>query len=329
MSRAHLAESLIVGHTSDIDLSLFLLLSGRSPKTKGTDNAVTGGELLLQAVQTADTLLNDLVRLGIIIRRSANKSRNLMADRSFDPDSPDLQALRKQLIFVIFYEKGSRIELTTIQSRSTYGNVQPEELKRKLTTIQSRLIDANLRRNHRFRDAQKRYLDKHRQQQQEPGKQKQQGQQQTTNAPPQRGPARPPNARKLRDTLENALSQLASRTLKSNEDFEVQAAGVHDQYTNASQAEAPNPSETNASAMDPEELAHPTKSIATSQLSGSRPSTWAAKNKSQYPQPPDPGDKAQVVKCPCCCVALDKKKIQGRRGLGGSRWRFVPAISLS
>jgi hypothetical protein len=90
--------------------------------------------------------MRSMISIGVAIRRSGRKSRLQKADASFDRDRDKYLDLRAHLA-------------TVIMSRPNYG---PRTLsdsdhftKVELSPIQNRLVEANLRRRHRFMNAQR------------------------------------------------------------------------------------------------------------------------------------------------------------------------------
>lgn len=92
-----------------------------SPRTIGSDN------LLLGKMRHIETLLDQLARISVAIRRSGNHSRLQKADQRLNPD--DHQMLRDHLIVLLLRRPGDTSELTEVQKR---------------------LIDANIKRRNRF-----------------------------------------------------------------------------------------------------------------------------------------------------------------------------------
>lgn len=104
------------------------------------------------AILNLDSAIQNLALIGVAIRRTGKASRNRRAARTFKPDAH--QELRRHLECVILLrpsEKGPfRLEKDEC-CVSVAGLDDP-----KLSDLQKRLIDANLRRRHNFLVAQKR-----------------------------------------------------------------------------------------------------------------------------------------------------------------------------
>ncbi|RVD88038.1 uncharacterized protein DFL_002236 [Arthrobotrys flagrans] len=84
----------------------------------------------VEAQRDVEVTLDQIIRLTVAIRKAGSNSRLKRADRSFNPENPKIHELRSFLELII----------------------HPRGLKEEgqLTPIQSRLIEANLRRWHRF-----------------------------------------------------------------------------------------------------------------------------------------------------------------------------------
>lgn len=93
-------------------------------------------------IQNIDSAIRNLALIGVAIRRTGKASRSRRADRTFDPD--EHPEFRKHLECVLLL-------------RPTEEGRHPDELDPcKLSALQRRLIDANLRRRHQFLLAQRR-----------------------------------------------------------------------------------------------------------------------------------------------------------------------------
>ncbi|KAI9367894.1 hypothetical protein BJX61DRAFT_547065 [Aspergillus egyptiacus] len=90
--------------------------------------------------------LNQLTRLTLAIRKAGTKSRLLKADASFDPDSPQICALRRHLELLLLVSPN-----TSKTSASSSQQLNPA----RLSPVQRRLIEANLLRRNRFLYAQR------------------------------------------------------------------------------------------------------------------------------------------------------------------------------
>ncbi|KAH8704080.1 hypothetical protein BGW36DRAFT_288147, partial [Talaromyces proteolyticus] len=99
----------------------------------------------LARMKDVEDSLNQLTRLTVAIRKAGNRPRLLKADSSFDPHSPQIRSLRRHLELLLLVHPGDNES-----SDSSARQLDPA----KLTPIQLRLIDANLKRRNRFLYAQ-------------------------------------------------------------------------------------------------------------------------------------------------------------------------------
>ena len=102
------------------------------------------------AIQNLDSAIKNLALIGVAIRRTGKASRNRRADRTFNPD--EHHELRKHLECVILLRPTEEALFRPTED----GRYVAELDASKLSDLQSRLIEANLRRRHNFLLAQKR-----------------------------------------------------------------------------------------------------------------------------------------------------------------------------
>ena len=99
-----------------------------------------------EALSKIDSMVHNLISIGVAIRHSGQKSRLQKADASFDRDREKYLDLRAHLACVIV-------------SKPSEGPRTPSDsnhfTKMELSPIQNRLVEANLRRRHRFMEAQR------------------------------------------------------------------------------------------------------------------------------------------------------------------------------
>ncbi|EPS36560.1 hypothetical protein H072_9838 [Dactylellina haptotyla CBS 200.50] len=102
------------------------------PDGDSTHEADTSGWLSkeIEAQKDVEVTINQIVRLTVAIRKAGSDARLKRADRSFDLTSPKVQEL-KAFLELIVHPRGFKTE-------------------GQLNAIQLRLIEANLRRSHRF-----------------------------------------------------------------------------------------------------------------------------------------------------------------------------------
>lgn len=268
----------------------------------------TDSQTLLEAIQAADTLLDDLVQLSAMIRRASRSSHNAKADRSFRSDDCDLQDLLRHLTLVVsarpsFLEAERDAIWMGVDSASLEDNICRDPLAawRKrysanysiLTPIQNRLIKANLRRSHRFRWSQKQIL-----------RRGNHSLPSTINAPVQPSMI-------LRSEPES-VPQLDTDPPDKDDNTFVEPWAAQEQH-----GTIPAPSNTTLSVIESKVLDQTEPSTATSQRSGTSASGIAARIKTLCPRPPQIGPKSQILRCPCCCEILQKADLKDHR------WRYV------
>lgn len=113
----------------------------------------TKHEADLQDVMTnIDSTIETLAFIGVQIRRSGRNSRIRKADNSFDRNRDSYRNLRAHLACIVLArptkEGRPKNEGKDIHSVDYFAQI-------KLSPIQERLIEANLRRRHRFKEAQR------------------------------------------------------------------------------------------------------------------------------------------------------------------------------
>lgn len=108
---------------------------------------VTDGRELEEAKRNVDTSIDNLASMAIAIRRTGQKSRLVRADASFN--SASLDGLRMHLEFIALL----RPTLPGYEHPSHHKNDPhwwQKDISAKLSPLQQRLIEANLRRRNRF-----------------------------------------------------------------------------------------------------------------------------------------------------------------------------------
>ncbi|KAH8707480.1 hypothetical protein GQ44DRAFT_489056 [Phaeosphaeriaceae sp. PMI808] len=107
---------------------------------------------LRDIMTNVDSTIDTLAFVGVQIRRSGRKSRIRKADTSFDQNQDKYRDLRAHLACVVLSkptkEGRPKEEGKDINSVEFFA-------KAKLSPIQERLVEANLRRRHRFQEAQR------------------------------------------------------------------------------------------------------------------------------------------------------------------------------
>ncbi|KAJ5638441.1 hypothetical protein N7528_000831 [Penicillium herquei] len=122
--------------------------SDNSSSSSGSESADIRGEKPLpytspveEAMYNVESIIDQLARLAVAIRRSGRRSRLQKADQLFKPD--DHKELRDHLVTMFLHKLGFLKDSSDATDSS------------KLSDVQMRLIDCNLRRRNRFLYAQK------------------------------------------------------------------------------------------------------------------------------------------------------------------------------
>lgn len=138
-------------HSIILNLLLMLAVLVEDCMNVATDPGRTalGAELEnaeLTSMRDVDDNLSQLTRVLIAVRKSGTRSRLEKADAKFDPLSSPNRAFRRHLELLLLLRPGQE---------QTSNSILEEFNQARLTAIQLRLIDANLRRRNRFLYAQK------------------------------------------------------------------------------------------------------------------------------------------------------------------------------
>jgi hypothetical protein len=222
-------------------------------------------------MKNVNLILDQLVRIAIAIRQSGTHSQLQKADRMLRLE--DHQDLRTHLI-------------TIVLSRYTFS---PEQIDlstlSKLSPVQLRLIDCNLKRRNRFLYAQKhsKGLDAALSARIPPP---------TEIIDPKKAPGQPELKTRPQQKPEKFIPSVSKP---------ASAKPVEHHH---------NPSMTSASGMTDQ----PPPSRVPSQASTTQLSTTVTRL--DYPHPPEIKEGAQIFRCPCCCQVLPVA-IQ----LDSNRWR--------
>ncbi|KAL3479410.1 hypothetical protein BJX99DRAFT_222568, partial [Aspergillus californicus] len=115
---------------------------------------------LFQAVQDVNDIMGQLSRITISIRKAGTDARIRKADASYDPDHPQIEALSRHLQMLLLVKPSQN---GTLQARTSSQGILVLSCiddttvidSHSLTTIQQRLIEANLKRRNRFLYAQR------------------------------------------------------------------------------------------------------------------------------------------------------------------------------
>ncbi|KAI0410721.1 hypothetical protein F5X98DRAFT_384963 [Xylaria grammica] len=103
-----------------------------------------------ESIQNLDSAIGNLALIGVAIRRTGKASRNRRADLTFDPDEhPDFRTHLECIVLL-------RPTEAAVFHQNENGECVADLAPFKLSPLQNRLVDANLRRRHKFNIAQKR-----------------------------------------------------------------------------------------------------------------------------------------------------------------------------
>jgi hypothetical protein len=110
------------------------------------EKAVDAVDAVEDVLDKIDSMVHNLISIGIAIRRSGRKSRLQKADASFERNRERYLDLRAHLACVIIStpSQGER----TLSDADYFATLE-------FSPIQNRLVEANLRRRHRFMEAQR------------------------------------------------------------------------------------------------------------------------------------------------------------------------------
>lgn len=257
------------------------------------------GMTLKNAMKDIDDILDQLIILGLAIRKSGTAARLRKADASFEPNEDE--DFRKHLEFILFNDASKKQK-----NGKDNQNVTSEERMREaedgfgeVTPEQRHLILANLRRRHRFR-----YARRHQQKLDQP-------------------------------TVQSIVAK-PKPIVHATEDHQRTAPGDH--RSQALDDQKPPPTEDSPSTIlsttppgiiQASEMSATTPSIAEGDiLKMAIPTAAAASRVSvsvatmHYPSPPPTTQQMRGFKCPCCYQTLPEMFKDW------SRWRYVTAQTL-
>ncbi|KAJ3468277.1 hypothetical protein MRS44_002342 [Fusarium solani] len=248
------------------------------------------GPPLVEAKRSVDAIIDNLASIAVAVRQTGRRSRLSRADRSFDPTT--LEDLRTHLQCIVLVRQCPQDQECVKQY-----NRPPcwqRHIKGRLTTLQRRLIEANLRRRHRFQYAQRHAMKLAHRQQPTPILHREP----TTPRPSERISSQGP------ETIDDKKVGLASSALP-------EPASIY-----------PPPSLSRTSASAPEsdfkwQEPQDTIQVAKSQITSITGAT-------EYPKlsrpKSDPAaiaegiemEQQRIVKCPCCCEVLPSRILDSR-----------------
>lgn len=211
---------------------------------------------LTDAKDDVEAILDQLVRISIAIRRSGTQARLERADKTFIPDRhQELKDLLSLLVFANNLTREDKID----------ANINMDVTALTLSPIQERLIEANLRRRHRFLFAHRRWTKSSRE--------------------------REPMSRNI------ILADRSDRLTEPN--YSVNASLRTP--TKALEPSAENPAPTITSTA-PTTLVEPIEISPNSQPSMTAVSSTSLKV--IYPKPPEVLQGQNLFRCPCCYQSL-------------------------
>jgi hypothetical protein len=245
-----------------------------------------------RAIKDVESILNQVIRVTIAIRKAGSHARRHKADSTFNPNnlSPNLELFRKHLEIIVLarpsldgsplarFPQGSLVFMQC----SREGIESPYLPPPQLSKVQSRLIEANLRRRNRFL-----YSQSH--------DERLAG---STKADTQARPARP-RQHEPRPRPQGTVST-RHRGVEMDRAPELSKDGPNS-TTTASVAEGPIP-------------------LAEHQTVGTS-MTGVTSTSSRITYPIAPTIHGNAFKCPCCCQTLAKEF-----GLG-NKWKYVSCFS--
>ena len=248
--------------------------------------AASGASDVRDAISNMDSTVDSLAFIGVQIRRSGRKSRLRKADDSFDENRDKYRKLRAHLACVLTAkptkEGRPKDEGKEINSVDYFADM-------KLPPIQERLTEANLRRRHRFVEAQ---IHSH-------------------------GLKDP--STKASDTVipQEFITMAATdtkRRVSPMQDIKVATALRQKQVRPSSAGQnAPTMPTTSASGVDSK-----WEGLQNNRRAGSTVTRITAITAAEvYPRPHPSSSKDQkLVKCPCCCQAIPASELEE-----DSQWR--------
>ena len=291
---------------------LYTILTGLVDNEKITVDDTT----LPEAIENADLVLNDLAGLAVLIRKAGTTSRLITADNTFKPGAREHDELRYHLYQLVLcqapelecrrHEHWNSIEPRLIETSSGknddfWARVDKDTISllyddRKITEVQLRLVEANLKRAHRFAYSRKHGMKLERLSQQ-------------------------PEALANSDLQEERSSDIDNASVNKNLPLGPMMDGSDKGNRSSNnqpvslEHEAGTFTETAASKLDTEIIRDATKPPTPSQQAVTEISTTGSRLR--YPRPPRCEEGATLFTCPCCCLPLPISHAEPRR------WRYV------
>ncbi|KAH8812802.1 hypothetical protein F5884DRAFT_671604 [Xylogone sp. PMI_703] len=242
-------------------------------------------------ITNIDSTVDSLALIGVEIRRSGRKSRLRKADDSFDQNRDRYRKLRAHLACVITSkptkEGRPKDESNGVHSADYFSNM-------KLQPIQERLVEANLRRRHRFMEAQRHSHG-----------------------------LKDPSMKAFHTIIPQKFITMAAvhtaQEVSPMQDKKVAATMLQKQAANSPRKDTPTIPTTSASGLDSKWGGLQNKRRPGSTVTRITAITAAAK----YPKAKTSSNLDQkLIKCPCCCQAIPATELED------SQWRKHVANDL-
>ncbi|RSL95814.1 hypothetical protein CEP52_011858 [Fusarium oligoseptatum] len=227
-----------------------------------------------EALERIDSTIENLALISVAIRRTGKASRRRRADARFDPR--DYEEFRRHLECIILL-------------RPSKSGLQNELKPSGLNIVQNRLIEANLKRRHRFVIAQKRFR-------------KVEGASQ---------PKRHENTSEVDASLNGMDKQAESQP--------AMAPGVTSQQSHH-QREAPTKDGLTAASTAGGTLHYVESRRYVPGATRTQITALAAD--AEFPKPPLIPERGQISKCPCCCQSIPVGQM-----LDPEKWRSEANLS--
>ena len=267
-------------------------------------NIASRGASVAEALRNVDSSIKNLAMIGVAIRRTGKASRNRRADRTFDP--AEYQELKRHLECIVLLRPGEETpqqgtsgvsaineliaakkgEFSELQLNETVASELNKLVQSKmnrldesnLNEIQRRLIEANLRRRHRFLLAQKRHREARGSSTQQPSPKAPATQSLPSGSRPQaqerqQAKSTLPVSPSAPQSGERAPPTVTGQSIASTAEGSLQ-------YARGNRRQA---------------------AVARTQI------TSIAAN-IEFPKPPSPSPDRLTCKCPCCCQPLPSEE---------------------
>jgi hypothetical protein len=246
------------------------------------------GRPLAEAKRSVDAIIDNLASVAVAVRQTGRKSRLTKADRSFDASKlEDLKTHLQCMILISQYPSDQNFA-----EHEKHPTWWQGEINGSLTTLQSRLVDANLRRRHRFQYAQRHSRKLASRQQPRPMFQELKP---------------PPQPKKVR-VQESAAGDAPRRNNTTTHSLDIESVGPPQTLSETSASDA----ESKFKFPEAQELAPVAKSQITS-ITGEAdyPKLSLRKKSGSEGVVGTDAEQQKIIKCPCCCEALPNSILEG------------------